>query len=171
MRYGCGQDARDAHKMVMPRDFQDWLEFDDFKIILHTHFGRRSAPLKANVAPLLRCLISLVAMLFCGCYIAKMDGRCDLLHLITHLEKYIDLTSERFTLQSSKFASPRQSSVPMSSARPNLVLVRPPSLSSQHYNKWNQSLARRLFSLCVTLASLLTRSRTNMLASASICLM
>ena len=53
--------------------------------MLRSHFGRRSVPLKANVVPLLRCLISLVVM-FCGCCTAKMDGRCDLLHLIIYLE-------------------------------------------------------------------------------------
>jgi len=100
------------------------------------------------------------------------DGRT-LQSLAPHLKlgETFDLTSARFTLQSSKFAFPKLFSAPMSSARPNLVLVRPPCSSLQHYNKSSQSQARHPSWLCAIPVSLLTKSRTNMRDSASICQM
>lgn len=56
-------------------------------------------------------------------YHAMMDGRLRYLHLILPLENH-NLTSDRFTLQSSKFVSHKPFLVPMSSAKPNQVLVR-----------------------------------------------
>jgi hypothetical protein len=73
---------------------------------------------------------------------------------LLNLEKHFDLTSARFTLQSSKYAFLKQSSVPTSSARPNLVLVRLPSSSSLPFNKSSQLLARLPSWSCATLVSL-----------------
>jgi hypothetical protein len=43
MRYGCGQDASEAHQERMPRDFQDRIDLDDLNMIT-TRFGRRYTP-------------------------------------------------------------------------------------------------------------------------------
>jgi hypothetical protein len=75
---------RESTSTAVPRDFQDRLEFDDLKLFNCALRSTIYAPLKANIAPLLRC--HFLGVMFHGCYNAKMDGRCDLLHLIIHLE-------------------------------------------------------------------------------------
>lgn len=160
---------RESTSTAVPRDFQDRLEFDDLKLFNCALRSTIHAPLKANIAPLLRC--HFLGVMFHECY--KCEDGWTLRSLAPHytLGEHFDLTSARFTLQSSKFAFPRPSSVPTYSARQNQVLVRLPFSCSQLSNKWNQSLAKHPFSLCATLVSLHTRSRTNTHVSANICQM
>jgi hypothetical protein len=129
--------CRICAQSVVQRDFQDRLESDDFDFAYR--YGRRSTPLKAKVTLLLRCFDFFGKTLFLWNIVQqKMDGRCDLLHLILYLEKHFDLTSARFTLQSSKFAFLKQFLVPMFFAKPSPVSERRPSLSLRLSNNSNQ---------------------------------
>jgi hypothetical protein len=91
--------------------------------------------------------------------------------ILLYTWRNIDLTSARLTLQSSNLPSLKPFSVPMSFAKPNLVLERPPSSSSPLSNKLSQLLAKPPFLSCVTPVNLRIRSRMNTLVSASICQM
>jgi len=75
-----------AHLEGMPRDFQDQIDLDDLRMII-----KRFGQLPHVVAP--RTCAPIISflrwMLFCGCHHAKMDGRCEPLHLIINLENFI----------------------------------------------------------------------------------
>jgi hypothetical protein len=146
----------DMHKKGgAKRLFRIWLVIDDFGMFYYT-LGRRCTPLKANVAPLFRCILSLGSMLCCGALwmLLREDGRTlRSLAYIHTLGEHVDLTSARFTLQSSKFVSLKLPSVSIFSVRPNLVLVKPPSSLSALFKLSSLSPARRLSLLCVTLVN------------------
>ena len=126
--------------MAMPRDFQDRLELGDYVLC--------SCALRSTICAFKgKCRTSASIILFLGggsvlWNLCCEDGRT-LRTLAPHYHsEKLYLTSARFTLQSSKYASLKPSWVPTSSARLNLVLVRLPSSFSPPSNKSSQSLAR-----------------------------
>jgi hypothetical protein len=85
MRYGCSQDAGGAsggNAERLPGSNRSRRSENDH------HALWSIATFSGSIVPLLRYYFLLRWMLFCGIYHAEMDGRCEPLHLIIHLEKH-----------------------------------------------------------------------------------
>ena len=136
-------------------------------------FGRLSVPLWVGVVPLLRCFDfgKAGSIRLSENHFAKMDGRGHPLHVFKPCGKHFNLTSARFTLQSSKYAFRKQSSVPTFSARPNLVSEKLQSSFSLPFNKSSLLQERPPYWSCATLVNWPIRSRMSMPALASTCRM